>query len=94
MKRIFIEIDINVVGAEGHEAIEVDDDMTPADLDELAQQMAYDWAETFDVYACDGGEECEGEDCEMDHDGAISGWWVPYDAEKHDGYSTTGKWFD
>lgn len=94
MKRIFIEVDINQVGCEHHEAFEVPDDMTAGQMDDMAQQIAYDWAESYGVYPCDGGDECEGEDCENDHDGAISGWWVPYDPEKHDGYSMTGKWFE
>lgn len=93
MKRIFIEVDIGQVGCEHHEAFEVPDDMTPEQMDDMAQQIAYDWAESYGVYPCGGGDECEGDECEGDHDGAITGWWVPFDAEKHDGYSVSGQWF-
>lgn len=93
MKRIFIEVDIGMAGCEHHEAYEVADTMSDVELDDMAQQIAYDWAESYGVYPCEGGDECEGDDCEGDHDGAITGWWVPFSAEKHDGYSMTGEWF-
>lgn len=94
MKRIFFEFDIGMVGADGNECLEVDEDLTAEDLDQMAYEMAVDWAESYGVYPCDGGDGCEGDECESDHDGVITGWWVPYDPEKHDMLKPGGgEWF-
>lgn len=91
MKRIYFDYEVGQVGCGGNDCIEVADDITDEQLNDMAYQGACDWAESYGIYACD----CEDEDCENDHDGSISGTWEIYNPEKHDGQKPGGgKWFD
>lgn len=95
MKRIFFKYYNNQVGKEGCDCLEVEDDTTDAEIDEMAYYQAIDHAESYGIYLCD--DECEDPDCENEHPGDthIEGAWEIYDPKKHDGKKPGGgKWFE
>ncbi len=84
MKRVFFNMYTNQVGCDGCDAAEFPDSISEEELNDEAHQRAVDWAESYGIYSCDGGNDCEGDGCENDHDGDICGTWEIYNPKKHD----------
>ena len=84
------------VGAKEYTAWEVPVDMTEQELEDLAWESAYNYAESYGVYN-PGDEYQEDEwECEGDYERALheweqgEGWWEVYDSDKHDGHLLYG----
>lgn len=92
--RIFFKYRTGYCGSDGYDCLDLPDNYTDEDLDEMAWEQAIEHASRYGYYLCD--EECEDINCEYEHPGTtnISGSWEVYDPEKHDSkVPGGGKWF-
>lgn len=90
MRKIFITVDTGTVGTKGYHFIIVRDDTTDEDLNELCRKYALNNADMYGIYSFSWDGTYESEEDEQEANNDISGWWVPYDSDKHDGYSMSG----
>jgi hypothetical protein len=88
MRKIFFTLATGFCGMDGYSVEEFDDDVTDAELNDNAQQLALSNAEMYGVYP--SGSELENYDEEEIDDNSysdnIEGYWVDYLAEEHDKY--------
>jgi hypothetical protein len=82
-------------GSESHEFIEFDTQPTEEELDRICWDMALENAASYGIYPMsempEDFDEDEATDWRSDeYSEGIEGGAVPYDAEKHDGYSIGG----
>ena len=89
--RIFFESSTGYCGEDGCEALEVDDNLTPEQLDDYAYELAVANAESYGRYECGCGEEhCDS--CKEPVN--IESSWSIFNAEKHDQWKPGGgSWF-
>lgn len=90
MRKIFIAVDTGTVGTKEHYFVIVSDNMTDKELNDLSYEYALQNAETYGIYPPNLDGEYETEEDMLEADDTISGWWAPYDAEKHDMYTCSG----
>ena len=48
MRKIYYELDIGAVGCGDEGVTTVDDDMTDSQIDDMVNQMAHDWADSWE----------------------------------------------
>jgi len=92
-RKIVIGMDAGFAGTDAWEFYEVPVTLTEVELDRLAWDCAKQHAEMYGVYPLSEYEGDEDPDESIDGDqysDNIEGWWEDYDAEKHDGHTTTG----
>lgn len=96
MKKLFISVYTNQVGTDGHFYVEVPDNMSENDIEDIVQDLANDNAAMYDIYPPsdynwpqDEDDDYE-ENYEEEGDDNIGGSWEIYDAEKHEGYQPGG----
>lgn len=85
MRKIVIHCETNIVGTDSWEFVEVEDNTTDLEINDMAQALANDNAESYGIYP--PSEEDDEEDAE-EADDNISGTWYDYVPEKHDMYTT------
>lgn len=87
--KIVVHVTTNSVGTDEWYFIEVDDDIPTKELDDIAQDLANDNAESYGIYPPPLDEDDYIEDEE--YDDSIGGCWYHYEPEKHDMYSCSGE---
>lgn len=96
MKKLFISVYTNQVGTDGYYYIEVPEDMSEVDIDNIVQELANDNAAMYDIYPPSeywgviSEERLDDWDGDEEGDDNIGGEWEIYDAEKHEGYQPGG----
>lgn len=85
MRKIFVTYHTGYCGEEGHDVVEMPDDMTDDQISDEVYWAAVEHASHYGHEMCT--DECEDENCENEHpgDGRTEGSWEDYDAEKHEG---------
>lgn len=81
MRKIVIHCETNTVGTDLWEFVEVEDDITDNQLDDLAYEYAVSNAESYGIYP---PHEDDDDDAAEDADESIGGAWYDYVPEKHD----------
>lgn len=76
MRKIIAFFDVNMVGCEGIEAMEVDENATDREIDDCVSQAACEYAESW--------EEGETEEEVEDFWQGVGGHWEDYVPKKHD----------
>jgi hypothetical protein len=84
MRTLFVKFETGYCGSEGTCLMEFQDDSSDEEIDEEVYYAAVDHAASYGFELC--SDDCEDEDCEMDHPGSsnICGSWVDYDPKLHD----------
>jgi len=68
------------VGETGHEVVDLEDDMTEEERNDVFWEMAVNWAESYGRYLDE-----EDEDGEVYASDQVEGYGEPYNEEKHGG---------
>ncbi len=84
MRTLFVQYHTGYCGMDGAELMEVYEDTPDEEIDLEVYYAAVNHASSYGIEMCD--EDCEDEDCELEHPGNtnIEGSWVDYDPKLHD----------
>ena len=84
MRKIFVKTGTGFIGEEGYEVIEVEDNYSEEEINDIAYQMACDQASMYGhevgTYDDEDDEYSEYSDDQLEY------YWEDYDSEKHDCY--------
>lgn len=87
--KIVVHATTNTVGTDSWYFIAVDDDIPTKELDDIAQDLAHDNAESYGIYPPPLDEDDYIEDEE--YDDSIGSTWYHYEPELHDMYTCCGE---
>jgi hypothetical protein len=81
---LFVTVETGYCGSDNHMLIDVDDNTSDNQLEDICWDLAIDNASMYGFDLC--GEGCEDEDCEYEHtdNTNISGHWQEYVPKEHD----------
>jgi hypothetical protein len=79
---LFVTVETGYCGSDNHMLIDVDDNTSDNQLEDICFDLATDNASMYGYDYC--SEDCDVEGCEGEHEGGITGHWEEYVPKEHD----------